>query len=468
MATAKISIKDEVFCFVTGLAGPHQKKLYDTFGILIEGAVFHPAVKLGRWDGRVRFFEPTGKTYNRLLDRIVPFLLEWEYEIEIEDKRVQVKRPDQRAAPDMFGHIMGYRGKPLEVRPYQVEAINALVEEGSGFIIAGTGAGKSLITAGLCEVYGRSGYRTITIVPSGDLVSQTFDAFTMCGMDVGRYSGDFKELHAQHVVATWQSLQNAPQVMKMFQVVVIDEAHGAKADVIKSLISDHGGHIAFRFGVTGTFPKPEIDKMNLITTIGPILKTITSKWLIDNGYLAEVEIEILETQEDVDLPDYSAEKAYLSRAEDRLHHLAWRIKQDMALYGNTLVLVNSIPFGRKLAKLIEGAVFLSGESENDLRQENYKEYEHRDDVIVIASSGIASTGISIDRIFCLYLIDSGKSFIKAIQSIGRGLRRADDKNKVYVKDVSSSMKYSKKHCKERIKWYDEAGYPRSKPKKITY
>lgn len=468
MATVKISIKDEVFCFVTGLSAPDQKFLFDKFGIQIEGHFFHPAVKLGRWDGRIRFFEPTGKTYNRLLDQIVPHIIKWGYELEIEDKRVQVKAPTDRATPDMFGHIMGYRGQPLEVRPYQVEAINALVDEGSGFIIAGTGAGKSLITAGLCEVYGRSGYRTITIVPSSDLVAQTYDAFKMCGMDVGRYSGDYKEVEAQHVVATWQSLQNNPHAMKLFQVVVIDEAHGAKADVIKSLISDFGGHIAFRFGVTGTFPKPEIDQMNLTITIGSILKTITSKWLIENGYLAEVEIELLQTQEDADLPDYTAEKSYLSRAEDRLEYLANKIQDDTQRYGNTLVLVNSIPFGRKLQKLIPGSIFLSGDSENELRQEHYAEFEGRNDKIVIATSGIASTGISIDRIFCLYLIDAGKSFIKAIQSIGRGLRRAEDKNKVYVKDVSSSMKYSTKHCKDRMKWYDEAGYPRSKPNKIKY
>jgi superfamily II DNA or RNA helicase len=468
MSKAKISMKDEVVCFVTGLASEHQKVLWDKFGILIEGHFFHPAVKLGRWDGRVRFYETTGKTFIRLLDQIIPYLISWDYEIELEDKRIPVKPPTARASSDMFGHIMGYRGKPLEVRPYQVEAINALVEEGSGFIIAGTGAGKSLITAGLCEVYGRSGYRTITIVPSSDLVQQTYDAFVMCGMEVGRYSGDHKEVEKHHVIATWQSLQNNPTVMKLFQVVVIDEAHGAKADVIKSLISDSGGHIAFRFGVTGTFPKPEIDKMNLTITIGSILKTITSKWLIDNGYLAEVDIELIQTQDDADLPDYTAEKSYLARNEDRLEYLADQIYENMQLYGNTLVLVNSIPFGRKLAKLINGSVFLSGESENELRQDHYKEFEDRNDVVVIATSGIASTGISIDRIFCLYLIDAGKSFIKAIQSIGRGLRRADDKNKVWVKDISSSMKYSKKHLKDRIKWYDEAGYPRSKPKKAVY
>jgi superfamily II DNA or RNA helicase len=468
MSTVNICMQDEVYCTITGLSNADNLFLYDKFGILIEGSFFHPAVKLGRWDGRIRFFERTGRTAIRLLDQIIPFIVGWDYEIELTDKRVPVEHPTMRATHDMFAHCIGYRDKPVEVRPYQVDAINALVEAGSGFVIAGTGAGKSLVTAGLCNVYGSLDYKTITIVPSSDLVTQTADAFRMCGMDVGEYSGDKKEVDKPHVIATWQSLQNSPHVMKMFQVVVIDEAHGAKADVIKSLIADHGSHIAFRFGVTGTFPKPIIDQTNLICTIGPILQTITSKWLIENGYLAEVEIELLQTEEDADLPDYTAEKSYLSRAEDRLDYLADKIVEDMNLYGNTLVLVNSIQFGRKLQKLIPNSVFLSGESDKDLRALNYGHYEDRDDVIVIATSGIASTGISIDRIFCLYLIDAGKSFIKAIQSIGRGLRRAEDKNKVWVKDVSSSLKYSKKHCKERMKWYDEAGYPRSKPKKIVY
>jgi superfamily II DNA or RNA helicase len=256
--------------------------------------------------------------------------------------------------------------------------------------------------------------------------------------------------------------------MKLFQVVIVDEAHGAKADVIKRLINDHGQHIAYRFGVTGTFPKPEIDRFNLVCSIGRVLKTITSKWLIENGYLAEVEIELAMTSENADLPDYTAEKGFLARSEERLEYLAGMVQENMERFGNTLVLVNSIQFGRKLAKLIPGSVFLSGESKNDLRQEHYKEFNDRDDVIVIATSGIASTGISIDRIFCLFLIDAGKSFIKAIQSIGRGLRRAEDKNKVYVVDVFSSLKYSKKHSKERIKWYTEAGYPMTKVKKIVY
>jgi len=468
MASAKISIKDEVVCTITGLTKAHTEILYNKFGILVEGAVFLPAVKLGRWDGRIRFFEATGKTFSRLLPDIVPYLVEWEYDITLEDHRKSALHPTIRATTDMFGHIIGYKNQPLEIRQYQVDAINALVEEGSGFVIAGTGAGKSIMTAGLSEVYGRSGYKTLVIVPSGDLVTQTADTYRMCGMDVGEYSGDKKELDTTHMIATWQSLQNNPHIMKLFQVVIIDESHGAAATVIKSLINDHGSHIPFRFGVTGTFPKAPIDQMSLKCSIGQILKTIPSKWLIENGYLAEIEIDLSQTQESVDLPDYSSEKSYLARAEDRLDYLAEEIQNDMNKYGNTLVLVNSIQFGRKLQKLIPDSVFLSGESDKDLRKDNYKNYEDHNDVIVIATSGIASTGISIDRIFCLYLIDAGKSFIKAIQSLGRGLRLASDKKKIYVKDVSSSLKYSKKHMKERIKWYDEAGYPRSKPRKVVY
>jgi superfamily II DNA or RNA helicase len=130
-----------------------------------------------------------------------------------------------------------------------------------------------------------------------------------------------------------------------------------------------------------------------------------------------------------------------------------------AQHGNTLVLVNSIPFGEKLARLIKGAVFLYGASPKDLRKEHYEMFDQHDDLIVIASSGIASTGISIDRVFSLVLVDAGKSFIRAIQSIGRGLRLADDKTHLQATDIYSKLKWSKKHFKSRKQFYDEAGYP---------
>lgn len=242
--------------------------------------------------------------------------------------------------------------------------------------------------------------------------------------------------------------------------MVVSNCHGARADVAQKIVNESGKHIAFRYGVTGTFPKSEVDQLSLLGSIGEIHTTIPARWLIDQGYLAEVEIEPVAIKEKVpeDFPDYSAERAFLSKSPHRMEVIADLIIHYCETYGNTLVLVNSIPFGEKLAKMIEGAVFLSGSTEKEERRENYDLFEAQDDIIRIATSGIASTGISINRVFCMMLIDSGKSFIKAIQSVGRGTRLAHDKKKVHVVDVYSELRWSKKHFKERQKYYKEAEY----------
>jgi superfamily II DNA or RNA helicase len=136
-------------------------------------------------------------------------------------------------------------------------------------------------------------------------------------------------------------------------------------------------------------------------------------------------------------------------------------------YGNTLVLVNSIKQGQQLQKLIKDSVFLQGATKNEVRAEWYSMFEKRDDLIVIATFGIASTGISIDRIFCEVMVDAGKSFIRAIQSIGRGLRKGHDKDKVHCVDVHSGLKWSMKHFRERKKYYKEAGYTVLKTAKLN-
>lgn len=456
-----ITVKDEVYCNLSGLQQSDIEFLWKKYGIYVDGYYHTPQYKLGRWDGKIRFFEKTGKTYIRLLDEIFPFLDKWGYEIELKDERVPIKIFPELVKENHFEEF------GIELRPYQVEAINVALTESSGFIVAGTGGGKSLICAGLCSAYGKVGYKTITIVPSSDLVTQTADWYRICGMDVGEYSGTTKELGCQHVVGTWQSIQNNPHLMKQFQVFIWDEAHGVKASQAQKIICDYGKHMAFRFGCTGTIPKSECDQTSLRVAIGSILKEITARWLIDSGYLSEIEIECIRTKDtifsDGDFPDYKSERSYICKSDGRMDYIADLIITKCAQYGNTLVLVNSISFGEEIQKMIKDSVFLYGMSEKKERKLHYDAFEEKDDLIVIASSGIASTGISIDRVFCLIMIDAGKSFIKAIQSCGRGLRKSKDKNKVHVVDVGADLKWSRKHMNERIKYYKDAGYPYNKP-----
>ena len=251
--------------------------------------------------------------------------------------------------------------------------------------------------------------------------------------------------------------------------VLVSNCHGAKAEVIKKLINENGKHISLRFGITGTMPKPEVDKYSLKISIGQIVSSVPCSWLIENGYLSKIEIQPIETiDEDNQLPDYGSEKTFLSKNDDRLIALAAQVISAKDDHGNTLVLVNSVAQGKLLSKLIPNSVFLSGESAKNDRKEQYDSYAEKDDLIVIATFGIASTGLSIDRIFCLIMIDAGKSFIRAVQSIGRGLRKKGDKNKVFVLDIYSKLKFSKKHMKDRIKYYKEAEYPTHKSIKYNY
>lgn len=246
---------------------------------------------------------------------------------------------------------------------------------------------------------------------------------------------------------------------------VVSNCHGAKAHIAQKILNEHGAHIPYKFGVTGTFPKPEADRMSLNSSIGDILIEIPARWLIDNGYLAEVDIEqyCLKQPHKEQFPDYAAERTYLSKNDERIQVIAGLIITHAEHYGNTLVLVNSVPFGEKLTEAVSGnAVFLYGASKKKERKEQYELFETQNDMIVVATSGIASTGISIDRVKCLILVDAGKSFIKAIQSIGRGTRLASDKKEVKVIDIFADLKWSKAHSRERAKWYKEAQYNISK------
>jgi len=488
--TVKVKILDEVNCVLFGLTGDHIEYFYDSFKRRPPNHFFNPKFKLGSWDGYIRYFHKTGKSHVYLLPEIVPKLVAFGYKIELVDGRVNRPAEPPLVDKDYFSHLIhNETGEPVELRPYQVDAVNSVITNGGGIVIAGTGAGKTLMNAALVDSYGQLGLKTITIVPDSDLILQTKIEFVAWELDVGEYSGDEKDIDHMHVVSTWQALQNNPAIIKQFQVVVVDEAHGLKGQVLTDLLNKHGKNITYRFGLTGTLPKAETDAMAVRIAVGDVQYTIPAHVLIEQGYLASLHINIMQLEEDLEeayakfckdfplekisyikfkdtyFPEYAAEKRYLQSNKDRLEWISHYIeaKRD-AKKGNVFCLVDGVAFGKKLTKLVDGAIFVHGKDKRLARKEVYDLFKNNDNIVVIATVHVASTGLNIKRIFNLMFIDVGKSFIRVIQTIGRGLRKAPDKDHVDVTDICTDLKYGKKHLRERIRFYAEAKYPHKKYK----
>ena len=185
---------------------------------------------------------------------------------------------------------------------------------------------------------------------------------------------------------------------------------------------------------------------------------ITAKELQDKGVLARCHVNIIQLKDDIVYNDYQSELKYLTSNESRLEYIATQIN-NIKQTGNTLVLVDRIASGTKLNELIPESSFVKGDVKLKDRKDAYDEINKGTNHGVIATYGVAAVGINIPRIFNLVLIEPGKSFVRVIQSIGRGVRKAKDKDFVQIWDITSTAKYARRHLTERKKFYKEAEYP---------
>jgi superfamily II DNA or RNA helicase len=479
-----IVIEDETNIKLEGLDLPTRKACAGAVKYFLPHARYSPAFKLGRWDGTQSFCTLGGRTYLNLLDKILPILQENNYEFEIEDRRLSYHF-ELDTVDDQFlaninwpeGHRMA--GEPIVLRDYQVTAINDCVANLQGISIAPTSAGKTLITASLSKIAEKYG-RTIVIVPNKNLVQQTEEDYRNIGLDVGVLYGDRKEYNRTHTICTWQSLNVLDKKSKdaldedqlevfldNLVAVICDEVHMVNnTGVLHTLLTTTFAGVPIRWGLTGTIPEEEYRQVSLHSAIGPIIGRLTAKELQDAGHLAQCHVNVLHTQETMVYNNYQEELKYLVTNKERLAWIAKTVEK-ISKTGNTLVLIDRIETGQILSELMPDAIFISGKMKATKRKEHYKEINFDNNAVMIATYGTTSTGISINRIFNLVLVEPGKSFVRVIQSIGRGLRKADDKESVQIFDIASKCKFSNRHLLKRKKFYQEVQYPFTVDK-VTY
>ena len=484
MKQCKLIIRDEVNVKLEGLELGDRKTLMKMFEYEIPGARYLPAVRLGRWNGKMSYFALGGSTYINLLPEILPLLDQAGYDIELDDTRdYQTTFEFAEVSEDTFKHKnwpKGHpkEGEPVELRDYQISIVNNFLKNPQSLQEIATGAGKTLMTAALSysvEKYGRS----IVIVPNKSLVTQTEADYINLGLDVGVYFGDRKEYNKTHTICTWQSLNNMLKKTKAGEAeveigdfiegvvcIMVDEVHMAKADALKTLLTGVFAKVPIRWGLTGTIPKAKYEAQSLYVSLGHLIGKLSASELQDQGVLAQCHVNIVQLKDEVEFSNYQSELKHLLEDTHRLDAIAeliLKIKES----GNVLILVDRVNAGKEIVSRLPDSVFVSGATNMIDRKEEYDEVATSTNKIIVATYGVAAVGINIPRIFNLVLIEPGKSFVRVIQSIGRGIRKAEDKDFVQIWDITSSCKFAKRHLTQRKTFYKEANYPFD-IEKLTY
>lgn len=475
MPTCKVIIKDEVNIKIEGLDLETRKYLVKKFKYEDPTARYRPSYKLGRWDGSIPFFGLGGTTYLSMLEDVLVELENKNYHIEVEDQRISPNLEFSEIFEDFWGEKCwpkGHRfeGHPIRLRDDQVTVVNNFLKNPQALQEVATGAGKTIMTATLAKIVEKYG-RSIVIVPNKDLVLQTEEDFINVGLDVGVYFGDRKNLGKTHTICTWQSLNildkkshddsdllTLAEFLDGVQTVIVDEVHQAKAEVLKKLLTHNLSGAPIRWGLTGTVPKADFEYQSLRASLGEVVGRVTAKELQDKGVLSNCHVNIIQTAEWKEFGSYPEELKYLVTDETRLNYIIGLITA-ISENGNALVLVDRIETGRIITSIIEDSVFISGEVKSAKRKEEYDEIKTATNKIIVATYGVAAVGLNIPRIFNLVMLEPGKSFTRVIQSIGRGVRKAEDKDFVQIWDITASSKYAKRHLTERKKFYKDAKYP---------
>jgi superfamily II DNA or RNA helicase len=239
---------------------------------------------------------------------------------------------------------------------------------------------------------------------------------------------------------------------------VVSNCHMAKAEVLKKLLTQNLRNAPIRWGLTGTVPKEDAEFQSILASLGPVVGQVSAKELQDKGVLSNCHVNICQLIDTQVHSGYQEELKYLVTNKERIEYIA-KMMNTVKQSGNTLILVDRISAGEALTELIPNSTFVSGSVKVKDRKDTYDTIHEGTNEVIIATYGVAAVGLNIPRIFNLVLLEPGKSFVRVIQSIGRGVRKAKDKDFVQIWDVTSTCKYAKRHLTQRKKFYRDAEYP---------
>ena len=475
-ANVVISKANEVFLKIN--SEPHiEYELRDYFTFEVEGAKFMPQYRNRNWNGEIHLFDMRSKRiYIGLLDRIISFCQRHDYTYKFVDN-------EYYGAPFEINEGISYEGVKDYMnsicshspRKYQVEGVYDALRHNRKLLISPTASGKSLMIYSLVRYYVDKGQKILLVVPTTSLVEQMYKDFEDYGWDADSYchriyAGKDKTNEHPVTITTWQSVYKLERsFFEDYNVVIGDEAHLFKSKSLVSIMTKLH-HAKYRFGFTGTLDGTQTHKWVLEGLFGPSYKVTKTDELMKQGHLSKLDIQCLVLKHPPQKFEvYNDEIEYLISHEQRNKFIT---NLTLDLKGNTLVLYSRVEaHGAVLyekinnSKRVDRKVFFVHGGVNAEERELIREITERENnAIIVASYGTFSTGINIKNLHNVIFASPSKSRIRNLQSIGRVLRKGNNKVKATLYDISddcthnSRKNYTLNHFIERIKIYNEENF----------
>ena len=471
----KIRKKNEVYLKIE--AEPHiNVELAEYFTFDVPNAKFMPQFRNRVWDGKIRLYSPgTGELYCGLVE----YLEEWCNERGYSYEHLHCKffghphEKNEMISPEATVDFVKSLGLPHKARDYQYKAIYEALKYNRRLLLSPTASGKSLMIYAIIRYHVNAGRKILLVVHTTSLVEQMYKDFEDYGWNSSAhchkiYAGKEKYgIESDVVITTWQSIYKEPkQWYKNFDAVIVDEAHLAKAKSLTGIMTKLHD-CKYRIGFTGTLDGSETNKLVLEGIFGKCNQVTSSNDLMNSGHIARFKIKILLLKHKYTrFESYQEEIDYIISHPGR-NKLIRNLCLDMG--GNTLLLFSYVEkHGEILYEMINSKVsntrkvfFIHGGVDTDDREEARKICEKEQNAIIVASYGTFSTGINIRNLHNVIFASPSKSRVRNLQSIGRVLRKGDNKNQAILYDIADDISnvnfknFTLNHLVERVKIYNE-------------
>ena len=421
------------------------EELFQILRVRPENYYFYKSYKEGRWDGYFKFLMSnkvfTGLFYNV----VIPFLKKKNYEFEI----IQYKYPETKN---------DYQLEGIELRNYQKNMIETIIKKGRGIIQLPTNSGKTEVALSVIKAYST---KTLFVVNNKDLLYQVYERSKERGIDkylsIGLYGDGNKDIK-DFTIATIQSvMSDFNDKFKDVDVLVLDECHHYTNNKWTKYIKKIPARV--RIGLSATPLRDNvIQDWFLIGLTGPVVSSISNKYLIELGYSVEPVIYMKVFHNNIDttgFQDYHEYYNALILNPERNRCIAERVKKYKGK--SVLILTDRISQGEVLNRLIPKSVFINGNTKADERLKVKKAFMKKKINVLVTT--LFDEGIDIPNIEVLVFASPFQSMIKTLQRLGRGMRIDKEKKKVIVLDfVDKGIVYFYEQSLRRKEIYEREGF----------